>query len=254
MVKNNSSMQSIKKILIVDDDIHARQLVQKVLKKMDFIEFLEAETGEEAIAIARDKHPDIILMDILMSGMNGYEACRQIKKNDVSPSSIVIFMTAVSMEEIDDQIIQVQGDDLLRKPLDASELYFRVKNYLSLSKLQSHSDVGILREHINEREIERSCNEEHAVDLGQGFFYQHNMKCLCKDQQLIPLMKQEILLLEMLIRYKNRMLSYDELVGAISQESMSSVGNVRTLVKLLRNKTYNDLIKNLNSYGYQLVV
>ena len=246
-------MNVLKKVLIVDDDPDARLIVSLVLKKLDFVEFLEAKSAEEAIAIAQEKRPDLILMDICMPGMDGYEACRQIKSNPLLKSTIIIFMTAVCMDEIDDRIILAGGDDLLRKPLDASELYFRVKNYLTL--LVPNKDVSQKAESEYQPTTQfHLCDEESTVSLGQGFLYQYDLKTLCKDNTFIPLMRQEILLLEALLANKNRMVSYELLVSAISQENESSVGNVRTLVKLLRRKTYDGLIKNLSSYGYQLVI
>lgn len=243
-------MECIKKILIVDDDIHARQLIQKVLKKLDSVIFLEAENGKEAIEIARASQPELILMDVVMPGIDGYEACRQIKNDPQLKSTTVIFMTYLFTYEIDDKIAQVQGDDLLRKPVDASELYFRVKNYLSLS-MPPRGDPAKAATHP----IKAIASvEETTVDLGKGFLYHYDLKCIRQDQRLIPLMKQEVLLLEILIDYKDRIVSYDQLLIAISEESMSSVANVRTLVKLLRSKTYSELIKNLNSYGYQLAI
>ncbi|HEX5622921.1 MAG TPA: response regulator transcription factor [Sulfuricurvum sp.] len=242
-----------KKVLIVDDDAQARQLVRKILKKLGFIKFLEAETGEEAIQIAREEHPNLVLMDIVMPGMDGYEACRQIKSDPLLQSTIVIFMTAVTMDEIDDKIIQAQGDDLLRKPLDASELYFRVKNYLTLTPAKE--DAEAQKNQPTLTEPSHPCDKNAAIDLGEGFLYQPITKSLCKDNQYIPLMYQEILLLEVLIRHKNRIVSYDQLLDAITHnESESTVANLRTLIKLLRRKTYKELIKNLHSFGYRLVI
>lgn len=238
-------MPLTKKVLIVDDDSDARQLIRKVLQKLDRIEFLEAESGEEAVNMARTHHPDLILMDVVMPGMDGYEACKIIKSDPLLSLTIVIFMTAAVMDEIDDKMIQFQGDDLLRKPLDASELYFRVKNSLrlvtSIEDPKSEGDCNL-------------CHTEGVIDLGKGILYQSDVKSLCINNQIIPLMKQEILLLETLIKHKNRVVPYEILVNAIAHEEESTIGNVRTLVKLLRHKIYPEIIKNLHSIGYQLIV
>jgi len=246
-------MNILKKVLIVDDYSDARLIVSQVLKKLDYVTFLEASSGEEAISIAHSERPDLILMDISMPGIDGYEACRQIKSDPLLKSTIIIFMTAVCMDEIDDKIIQVGGDDLLRKPLDASELYFRVKNYLTLIAPNKGESQRLESEYPSSTQC-HLYDEESTVCLGQGFLYQYDIKCLCKNNIFIPLMRQEFLLLETLLRYKNRMVSYELLVSAISEEKESSISNVRTLVKLLRRKTYDSLIKNLSSYGYQLVI
>lgn len=246
-----SVMESIRKVLIVDDDSNARSLVKKILRKLDCVELLGASTGEEAILIASKYHPDIVLMDILMPGIDGYETCRRIKSNPLLQSTVIIFMTAVNMDEIDEKIIQVQGDDLLRKPLDASELYFRVKNYLGLVKPKNSHIVD------TDCMVPIDCNlcrEESSLDMGQGFLYQSEGKYLCKEGRIISLMQQEILLLEELIRFKNRTVPYEQLVKVISVQEESTLGNLRTLIKLLRRKTYKKLITTLPSVGYRLVL
>ncbi|MBN2871220.1 MAG: response regulator transcription factor [Campylobacterales bacterium] len=218
----------LQKILIVDDDDETRLLVARVLVKLSFVELLEADSGEKAVQIARAEEPNIILMDILMPGMDGYEACRRIKSEPRLADTIVIFMSAVNKTEIDDKMIQVGGDDVLRKPVDASELYFRVRNYL--------------------------LNQDGTIDLGKGLHYLVNGKSLYKNNRLIPLMLQEVLLLEALIHYKNRVVPYDQLLQIISKNGDSTIANLRTLIKLLRAKTYKELIKTYSSIGYQLVL
>ncbi|MDP3466605.1 MAG: response regulator transcription factor [Sulfuricurvum sp.] len=243
-----------KKVLIVDDDATTRLLVRKVLMKLDFVDFLEAESGKEALKITRKERPNLILMDVVMPGMDGYEACRQIKNDPKLKSTVVIFMTAVRMDEIDDRIIQVQGDDLLRKPLDASELYFRVKNYLILlmpkndTSEREESSISELMEDFN------PCDEGEYIDLGEGFYYQVECKSLCKNQQNISLMKQEILLLEAFIKYRNQVLSYEQLLHIIGKNGDSTIANLRTLIKLLRRKTYKGLIQTLPSVGYRFML
>jgi len=243
-----------KKVLIVDDDATTRLLVRKLLTKLDFVDFLEAENGKEALKITRNERPNLIVMDVVMPEMDGYEVCRQIKNDPNLKSTIVLFMTAVSMDEIDERIIQVQGDDLLRKPLDASELYFRVKNYLTLllpqkdTREREESGVSELMEDFN------LCDEGGNIDLGEGFCYQVECKSLCKNKQYISLMKQEILLLEAFIKYRNQLLSYEQLLNIIGKNGDSTIANLRTLIKLLRRKTYKGLIQTLPSVGYRFML
>lgn len=247
-------MMPRKKVLIVDDDATTRLLVRKVLMKLDFVDFLEAENGKKAIEVADFEWPNLILMDVVMPGMDGYEACRQIKNNPNLKSTIVLFMTAVSMDEIDDRIIEVQGNDLLRKPLDASELYFRVKNYLTLvmpKKDMSEREECALSELMDDFNL---CDEGEHINLGEGFCYQVKCKSLCKNQQYISLMKQEILLLEAFIKYRNQVLSYEQLLNMIGKNGDSTIANLRTLIKLLRRKTYKGLIQTLPSVGYRFML
>lgn len=238
-----------KKVLIVDDDPSTRMLSRKVLQKLDCIDFLEAENGEDAIRIARDEQPDLILMDVVMPGIDGYETCRRIKQDSMRhQSTIIIFLTAVRIEEIEDKIIQAQGDDLLHKPLNASELYFRVKNYLTLMVQQEKEGAR----DSSADEPSSVCAER--IDLGEGFYYEAHSKRLVKAKQYIPLMQQEILLLEAFIKYQHYVMSYEQLLQIIGKNGESTIANLRTLIKLLRRKTYREFIRTLPSVGYQCVV
>lgn len=239
------------KVLIVDDDTLTRQLVVSVLKRLDFVDLLEACSAEEAIKIAQDEQPDLVLMDIVMPGTNGYEACKQIKNNPNLIATIVILMTSLSMREIDDQSIQAQADDLLRKPLDASELYFRIKSYLAFLKPEKCEDT--LCESVKTAEKCSAYDEESAIDLGRSILYQPDIKSLFNNNRRVPLMKQEILLLEAFLQNRNKVLCYAQLVEYIAINGDSTIANVRTLVKLLRKKTYKELIHTLPSIGYRLV-
>lgn len=242
-------MPLIKKVLIVDDDPSTRMLSRKVLKKLDFVDFLEAENGEDAIRIAREEEPDLILMDVVMPGIGGYEACRRIKQDSMRhTSTIIIFLTAVRIEEIEDKIIQAQGDDLLHKPLNASELYFRVKNYLTLMVHQEKE------EECNPSADEPSAVCAERIDLGKGFYYEAHAKRLLRANHYIPLMQQEILLLEAFIKNQHHVMSYEQLLHIIGKNGESTIANLRTLIKLLRRKTYRELIRTLPSIGYQCVV
>lgn len=238
-----------KKVLIVDDDDFIRSFVLEVLKKLTFVDFFEANSGEQAVEIARTEHPHVILMDILMPTMNGYDACRLIKNDPASQSAIVLFMTSVNASEINEKIILAGGEDILRKPLDGAELYFRVKNYLMLAKARADNFD------TKATPTEGPCvHQQQSIALGKGFFYQFEAKVLCCNNQYIPLMKQEILFLEELLRHKNQVVTYEQILGAISKNADSSIANIRTLVKLLRRKTYKEFISTLPSIGYRIIL
>lgn len=238
-----------KKVLIADDDKDIRKLVVKVLEKLTFVDFFEAKNGEEAVKIAQKEHPHLILMDTLMPIIDGYEACKQIKNNLSTHMAIIIFMTAVGVDDINEQIIHAGGEDILRKPLDEAELYFRVKNYLMLAKARANN-FG-----METKPIEGPClHQKQSIALGKGFFYQIEAKVLCHNNQYIPLMKQEILLLEELLRHKNQALTYDQILHVIAVNGESTIANIRTLVKLIRRKTYKEFITTIPSLGYRIIL
>jgi putative two-component system response regulator len=128
-----------KKILIVDDEPNNLQLLRQILKKEYALFF--AKNGQDALEMA-DKHsPDLILLDIMMPVMDGYEACRYLKKNTKTSGIPVIFITA--MGEVDDESrgFEVGGVDYIIKPVSAPIVHVRVKAHLSLVQVEELEKV-----------------------------------------------------------------------------------------------------------------
>lgn len=103
------------KALIVDDDPVNRKLLRAILNKEGYEPFV-AENGQQAIDVYNAERPDIILMDIMMPVMNGYDAARRIKALSVERFVPIIFLTAVTDEEALSRCVESGGDDFLTKP------------------------------------------------------------------------------------------------------------------------------------------
>lgn len=116
----------IRKILVVDDSPVERLALQEVLSRNGY-QVLTAENGEEAIARSRADHPDLILMDVVMPGMNGYQATRTITREEATKHIPVIMCTSKGQET--DRIWGMrQGAlDYLVKPVDHDELLARIR-------------------------------------------------------------------------------------------------------------------------------
>jgi ammonium transporter, Amt family len=118
------------RILIVDDKFYNRELLIKLLQPLGFV--VEAvDDGEQAIAFWQQWQPDLILMDIRMPNMNGYEAIQQIKSNSQSKTKIIA-LTASAMEEERANILATGCDDFLRKPFQAEELFSLMTKHLGV--------------------------------------------------------------------------------------------------------------------------
>lgn len=135
-------MEDKKKILLVDDNIQNLKLMVQFLRKEGY-KVAMAESGEEAIEILRDVNPDLILLDIIMPGINGFETCKRIKNTKEFLSIPVIFLSGLkdSVNKVDG--FNVGGVDYLSKPVDSNELYGRVRAHITISSLQKE-----LREEI----------------------------------------------------------------------------------------------------------
>ncbi|MBN2751980.1 MAG: response regulator [Rhodospirillaceae bacterium] len=122
------------KILIVDDVPENLHLMRNILS--DQYKLVFATDGEKAVAAAEKHHPDLILMDVMMPNMDGYEACRQIKQDPKLCAIPVIFVTA--MGELSDEMLgfDIGGVDYITKPIKAPVLKRRVQTHLSLVRVE----------------------------------------------------------------------------------------------------------------------
>src|SRR6476659_10033520 len=123
-------------ILIVDDERHNRELLEVMLKPEGFI-LLSAATGEEALTIVARQPPDLILLDVMMPGMNGYEVAARIKSDPEAKSIPVIMLTALDDRNARMLGLNAGAEDFLTKPVDRAELSVRVRNLL---RIKSFSD------------------------------------------------------------------------------------------------------------------
>ena len=120
-------------VLIADDSPEALSLLNETLAQ-DGYTVLVAMNGEQAISIANQMIPDIILMDIIMPGMDGVEACKKIKENTELTDIPIIFMTGLSDKEYVLLSLEAGGVDHINKPIQLDELHARIKVHLKNSK------------------------------------------------------------------------------------------------------------------------
>jgi len=118
------------KILIVEDNENNRRLVRDVLVYYGY-ETIEAENGEEGIKKAKEHKPDLILMDVQMPVMNGYEATKALKNDPVTKHIKIVAVTSFAMLSDREQILKAGADDYIAKPINTRELPERVKKLLS---------------------------------------------------------------------------------------------------------------------------
>lgn len=121
-------------ILVVDDTPTNIDLLTLVLKKRNY-KVRVADSGERALKQVSLDPPDLILLDVMMPGLDGFETCRRLKRDPVSAQIPVIFITALS--DMKDMLkgFQVGGADFLTKPFQAEEVLARVKAHLTIQKL-----------------------------------------------------------------------------------------------------------------------
>jgi signal transduction histidine kinase/AmiR/NasT family two-component response regulator len=126
-------------ILIVDDERHNRELLEVMLSPEGF-RLLTAANGEEAIALVARQPPDLILLDIMMPGMNGYQVAETIKRNPATKQIPIIMVTALHDREAMMNGLAAGAEDFLTKPVHRAELCMRVRNLLRLKAYGDHFD------------------------------------------------------------------------------------------------------------------
>ena len=111
------------KILLVDDDPNIRQLVNLYLEKEGF-EVTMADRGDEALKLFRESPPNLMLLDVMLPGMDGWQVCREVRKT----SNIPIIMLTAKDETFDKVLgLELGADDYVVKPFDMKELVARIK-------------------------------------------------------------------------------------------------------------------------------
>ena len=143
-------------ILLVDDNAINLQLLFETLDGQGY-RLLAARSGEEALRIARKATPDLILLDIMMPGIDGYETCTRLKSEEVTRNAVVIFLTALQSTEEKVRGLSMGAMDFITKPFDPEEIMARVS-----IQLENH------RKHQKLLEQNQQLTEELATTLASG--------------------------------------------------------------------------------------
>jgi len=124
-------------VLIVDDQPANLQLLGKILAGAGY-EVMPAGSGEQALARARARLPDLVLLDMLMPGMDGFEVCRRLKDDAALAPVPVIFITAATEREFLVRAFELRAVDYITKPFVAEELLARVRTHVNLKRANDH--------------------------------------------------------------------------------------------------------------------
>lgn len=135
--KGHTSFRSLEEVdglvLVVDDELHNRLYMKKLLEARG-CRVLEAENGGEALILAREKLPDLILVDVMMPGMDGFELCGRLQSEARTTDIPVMMVTAKSKIEDIETGFELGAMDYIRKPFNPRELVLRVGNALALKR------------------------------------------------------------------------------------------------------------------------
>ncbi|HRJ74610.1 MAG TPA: response regulator [Anaerolineales bacterium] len=130
------------RILIVDDDVDTLRLVGLMLQRQGY-QVIAASNGTQGLAKAFEERPDLILLDVMMPDMDGYEVTRRLRKNPLTASTPILMFTAKT--QLDDKVsgFEVGADDYLTKPTHPNELQAHVKALLSRSTTKQTDEIKL---------------------------------------------------------------------------------------------------------------
>jgi len=129
-------------ILIVDDSLTNLTLLNAVLQQ-DGFQVVLANSGEKAFALAQEKQPDVILLDVEMPGWNGYETCKRLKKEPLLAQIPVLFLSTLNKAEDKLRAFEAGGIDYVHKPFQEKELLARVHTHVELYRLREKLEQKI---------------------------------------------------------------------------------------------------------------
>jgi DNA-binding response OmpR family regulator len=157
---------SAAKILVIDDQIANLEVIQEYLAAGGFT-VLVAQDGASGLEQASYAQPDLILLDVMMPGMDGFEICRRLKAAERTSELPVIFMTV--LDDITDKVsgFAVGGVDYITKPFQIEEVLARVRTHVTLRDLQRQlaAQNAQLRQEIAERKRAEAEREQLIVEL-----------------------------------------------------------------------------------------
>jgi len=222
------------KILIVEDEKDIVKMLDYNLKKEGF-RVISVSDGEDALDAACKEHPDLVLLDLMLPGMDGLEVCKALKKEDKTAGIPIIMLTAKAQESDKVVGLELGADDYVTKPFSPRELIARVKAVLRRAK-----EKDKLPESLKIGNIEMDFSKI-SVSV---------------NNKPVELTSKEFELLKTLIKAKGRVLSRDYLLDtiwgfdhAIEIQTRTVDVHIRTLRKKLKVEAKR--IITVKNYGYK---
>ncbi len=215
------------KVLYVEDDEVARENGLEYLENY-FQHIYEAKDALEALRLYEEHKPDIIITDIQMPKLNGLEFVKRIRTRDKKCQIIVI--TAFSDSEYLFKAIELGLVKYLVKPVKESE--FEEALRLCVESIEAESS--------------------NIVVLSNDTEYDRYNQTLVRNGEIVKLRTKEIQLLELLVKYPTRYVTYYEIENYVWQESAMSKDALKTLIKNLKSKLPKESISNLTGTGYKI--
>ena len=215
-----TDMEELKRIFVVEDDSTIRALLEMALIGAGYGNVSSAARGDEALESIRRERPDLVLLDVMLPGLDGYEICRRIRAEARLDGTRVIMLTARTQNEDIIRGLDAGADDYVTKPFDRKVLLARVR--------------AVLRR-----------GAEHPDEAFDGLVLDEEGRCARLDGRTLPLAPGEFRILSLLVSHRGRVLSRD-----------ASERSVDVHIANLRRKLgpWADHIETIRGIGYRVVI
>lgn len=234
------------KILVVDDDKNLLEVIKYNLSKEGY-SVISAENGTQAIEIARQEKPDLIILDVMLPGIDGFEVCRILRKE----MSLPILILSAKTDEIDKVVgLELGADDYIAKPFSVRELMARVRATLRRGQLTEQKTSSKTPDEVKARAILKG----HELELDT---VRHNVSLKGASLALTP---KEFELLAFLMRYKGQVFSRAQLMEKVWGYTFD--GSKRTVdvhIRWLRQKIEENpeepkILVTIIGFGYKFEI
>jgi CheY-like chemotaxis protein len=131
------------KILVADDNAQNRELLEAYMEELEGVTTISAGDGQEALAKVESEQPDLILLDIMMPRMSGYEVCKKLKSDPATKDIPIIMVTALHEPGDIERGVEVGTNDFITKPVNRTDLIARVRGLLRLRHVQCQLDHDV---------------------------------------------------------------------------------------------------------------
>lgn len=220
-----------KKLLIVDDEQENRDALNAIFS--DDYKVIIGKNGEEGLKLAKDELPDLIILDIVMPKMDGYQTCLRLRQNEDTKKIPIIFLTSKNEPESESFGLDLGADDFVTKPFNKEVLKARVRKQLGSTK--SVDSMG-----------EATKLEDHTI-------YWDRQEVSSPEAQ-IPLTAKEVALLKMFVENNGRVLSRNVILERVWSDTYITDRTIDSHVKELRKKIppMAKMLKTVYGSGYRL--
>lgn len=220
-------------VLVVEDESAIRKFITINLIRSGF-KVLEAENGEVALEILKSSNPEVIILDVMLPGMDGFEVCQKIRESEQNP--VVIMLTARGQDMDKLMGLELGADDYMVKPFNPLELIARIR--------------AVLRRTVRKLPVEKE-------DTRTKIFIDYKAKKVLKNSIELDLAPREYSIVKMFIENPDTALSRDELLNSIwGKNYFGDIKTVDVHIRRIREKIEDDpsepvFIETVWGFGYR---